>query len=42
MTLVVDIRCPACGRARPVRKVTIGRYRCDDCGCEFSVEDATP
>jgi transposase-like protein len=36
MTVLVDIGCPDCGRTEPVRKVGIGRYRCGECGREFT------
>jgi len=39
MTLVVDIGCPDCGRKRPVRKAGLGRYRCANCGREFTRAD---
>jgi tRNA(Ile2) C34 agmatinyltransferase TiaS len=39
MTVLVDIGCPDCGRTEPVRKVGIGRYRCDECGSEFTESD---
>lgn len=42
MTLLVDISCPACDRTRPVEKVGIGEYRCDECGCEFTQADVRP
>lgn len=42
MTAVVDIRCPDCGLVEPVEKVAIGRYRCGNCGREFSREDVVP
>lgn len=39
---MVDIRCPDCDCTQPVMKVGIDRYRCTDCGCEFSHEDVLP
>jgi predicted nucleic acid-binding Zn-ribbon protein len=36
MTVLVDIGCPDCGRTEPVRKVGIGRYRCEECGRVFT------
>lgn len=39
MAAVVEIRCPNCGRVDPVRKVGVGRYRCEECGHEFTHED---
>lgn len=42
MTVLVDIDCPDCGRSRPVEKIALGRYGCDDCGIEFSQEDVLP
>lgn len=37
---VRDIACPSCGHVDPVRKEGLGRYRCTDCGAEFTDEDA--
>lgn len=42
MTIVVDIACPECGRADPVRKEGIATYRCEECDHEFSHEDVEP
>jgi ribosomal protein L37AE/L43A len=42
MTVLVDIDCPECGRTATVRKLALGRYRCGDCGTEFSQEDVLP
>lgn len=39
MTAVVEIRCPDCGGLDAVRKVGVGRYRCEDCGREFEAGD---
>ncbi len=39
MTTVVDIRCPDCGARDAVRKVGVGRYRCEDCGQTFEASD---
>jgi ribosomal protein L37AE/L43A len=35
MTVLVDISCPECGETRAVRKVSIGQYKCDECGATF-------
>jgi ribosomal protein L37AE/L43A len=42
MASVVEIRCPECGNVRDVRKIAVGRYRCDDCGHEFETGDVMP
>ncbi|MFB6142058.1 MAG: hypothetical protein ABEJ30_01800 [Halorientalis sp.] len=42
MSVLVDISCPACERTLPVRKVSIGRYRCGECGHEFTHDDVRP
>ncbi len=39
MTVLVDISCPECGLTEPVRKLQIGRYRCAECGFEFTQDD---
>ena len=36
MTLLVDVHCPECGRAGPVRKRDIGRYYCEACDRAFT------
>ncbi len=42
MTVLVDINCPSCDSTGAVRKLGIGSYRCEDCGCEFSQADILP
>jgi len=42
MTVIVDIACPTCERVRTVRKIAIGRYRCEDCDEEFGQDDVVP
>ncbi|MFB6361791.1 MAG: hypothetical protein ABEH59_10790 [Halobacteriales archaeon] len=42
MTVVVDISCPECGETRAVRKVSIGRYRCEECGATFDQAAVDP
>ncbi len=42
MSVLVDIACPECERTRTVRKVAIGRYRCEECDVAFSQADVLP
>jgi transposase-like protein len=42
MTAVVDISCPSCDSASPVRKVGIGEYHCVECDRAFTHEDVEP
>lgn len=42
MTVLVDISCPECGETRAVRKVSIGQYRCEECGATFDQSAVDP
>lgn len=39
---VVDISCPECDAVAAVRKLSLGRYRCDDCQREFTPDELNP
>jgi ribosomal protein L37AE/L43A len=39
MGRVRDIACPSCGRTETLEKRTLDRYRCRECGAEFSPAD---
>lgn len=42
MTAVIDIECPQCGSSASIQKVTLGTYRCGECGVDFGHEDIIP
>lgn len=42
VTSLVDIACPVCEQTTPVVKLSIDRYRCEDCEHEFTADDVLP